>query len=202
MRRWLSFTGEVMVTAEGNNRFGRHSWRAAGAVYLTSLGLEVVKIHMLARWESALITHYTRLAPLKTLGYDIKAALRKKRTKTTTSPDIYQPGLNNKNVKALMDTQLVDMKEEINRLQTLINKVELECRPKQYLKHRITGSHHKVLCSVADAGDGALTWCGWSNAKKKYEVLADIAPKHRDEICGECMPELKASLPDRGMATS
>ena len=113
-------TGESMVTAEGKNRFGRHSWRAAGAVYLTSLGLEVVKIHMLARWESALITHYALLAPLKTLGDDFKAALKKKRAKT--SPDIYHPDLNKKSVKVLMDSQLHDMKDEIDRLQTLIKK--------------------------------------------------------------------------------
>ena len=118
-------TGEVMVTAEGKNRFGRHSWRAAGAVYITSLGLEVVKIQMLVRWESALITHYARLAPLKTLGDDFKAALRKKRSKTTTSSDIYQPDLNKKTIKALMDTQLDDMKVEIDRLETLINKCRI-----------------------------------------------------------------------------
>ena len=47
-----------------------------------------------------------------------------------------------------------------------------------------------------------MTWCGWYYAKQKYEVLAEIAPKHRDEVCGECMPEIKAALPDRVSVTS
>ena len=75
--------------------------------------------------------------------------------------------------------------------------MEKECKPKEYLKNRVTGSHHRILCSIADAGQGALTWCGWSYATKKFEVLSSISPTCRDEVCGECMPDLKASLPDK-----
>ena len=96
-----------------------------------------------------------------------------------------------------MDQQLADVKDEMNKLQDLIRTVEYKCRPKQYLRNRVTGSTHRILCSISDAGEGALTWCGWSYAKKKFEVLATIEPKWRDEVCGECLPELKASLPDK-----
>ena len=62
-----TLTGEELKDAKGRSRVGRHTWRASGAVFLTSLGLEVIKIQMLARWASSLITHYARLAPLKNL---------------------------------------------------------------------------------------------------------------------------------------
>ena len=42
-----------------------------------------------------------------------------------------------------------------------------------------------------------VTWRGWAYSKKKYEVLAHFTPAFRDEVCGECMPERKTSLPDR-----
>ena len=58
-------TGEKLYDAEGNTPFGKHAWRAAGAVYLTSIGVDVYKTRMMARWACDLITHYARLAPLK-----------------------------------------------------------------------------------------------------------------------------------------
>ena len=56
--------GEALFTKDGQRRFGKHSFRSTGAVYLSALGIELLKIQMLARWASAVITRYTRLAPL------------------------------------------------------------------------------------------------------------------------------------------
>ena len=51
-------TGEALVTADGQRRYGKHSFRSTGAVYLSSLGIDLLKIKMLARWASPIITHY------------------------------------------------------------------------------------------------------------------------------------------------
>ena len=62
--------GQALRTADGAMRFGGHSWRATGAVYLSSMGINMHKIALLARWASAVITHYTRIAPLNSLTED------------------------------------------------------------------------------------------------------------------------------------
>ena len=69
-------TGEPLITPEGMRRFGRHSWRGAGAVRLTGeLNLSPMKVSMIARWDSDLILHYARLAQLKGIAEDVKKAL-------------------------------------------------------------------------------------------------------------------------------
>ena len=64
--------GEPLENKLGQRRFGKHSVRSVGAVYLSALRIELLKIQMLARWSSHIITHYTRLAPLKSITNDFK----------------------------------------------------------------------------------------------------------------------------------
>ena len=59
------------MLSDGVNIFGKHSWRATGAVYLSALGIELAKISLLARWASALIVHYARIAPLRSTIFAI-----------------------------------------------------------------------------------------------------------------------------------
>ena len=44
-----SITGEPLLTAAGQKRYGRHSWRSTGAVRLTSKRVELFRIQLLAR---------------------------------------------------------------------------------------------------------------------------------------------------------
>ena len=55
--------GEDLVTANGRKKFGKRPWRSTGAVFMSSIGIEVFKVQLMARWASAVVTHYTRLAP-------------------------------------------------------------------------------------------------------------------------------------------
>ena len=71
-------TGEKLYDADGNKVLGKHAWRAAGAVYLTSIGVDVYKTRMMARWACELIAHYARLAPLKAITADFKRAVYQK----------------------------------------------------------------------------------------------------------------------------
>ena len=57
--------GQPLVTNIGINRFGKHSWRSTGAVYLTSLGIELFRIQLMAIWSSPVIMRYCRLAPCR-----------------------------------------------------------------------------------------------------------------------------------------
>ena len=65
-------------------------------MYLSGLGIELLKIQMLARWTSAMITHYARLAPLRSITNGFKrtvlaaeakgGTIKAKYTKTKTAP--------------------------------------------------------------------------------------------------------------------
>ena len=57
--------GEHILTAAGQKRFDRHSWRSTGAVWLAGTRLYLYRIQLIARWASAMVLHYARLAPLK-----------------------------------------------------------------------------------------------------------------------------------------
>ena len=57
-------SGEETVTKDCSKRYGKHSWRATGAVLFMLIGMVLINIMMLARWSSPVTTHYARLAPL------------------------------------------------------------------------------------------------------------------------------------------
>ena len=56
---------EPLHTDKGIRRFGKHSFRATGAVYLALMGISVEKIQLMGRWSCGVVVHYTRSAPLE-----------------------------------------------------------------------------------------------------------------------------------------
>ena len=63
---------EPLYTDKGVRRFGKHSFRATGAVYLALVGTSVEKIQLVGRWSCGVVVHYTRSAPLKSIAEDFK----------------------------------------------------------------------------------------------------------------------------------
>ena len=57
---------------DGTKRHGRHSWRTAAVVYFSRIGVSTHNTSFLACWDSALVTHGARVAPLKSLTEDFK----------------------------------------------------------------------------------------------------------------------------------
>ena len=70
---WIATAiGEPLKTKAGARRYGKHSWRSTGAVWLTSQRVELFRVQLLARWASSVIVHYARLAPLHGLTEHVK----------------------------------------------------------------------------------------------------------------------------------
>ena len=65
--------GLETVNESGVRCFGGHSFRVAGARRLGSLGVEVAKIMVLARWSSSAVYRYVDDTPLDTLAADVTA---------------------------------------------------------------------------------------------------------------------------------
>ncbi len=57
----------------GENLLGGHSFRVTGAQRLAAMGIEVVKIMVLARWAGDTILRYVKEAPLCSLHDDVRA---------------------------------------------------------------------------------------------------------------------------------
>ena len=75
----------------------------------------------------------------------------------------------------------------------LVKKIQVETRPARYLRNRVTNKVHRILCGYEEAGPSAITHCGWKYAGQKVAVEKN-APRTYPEVCGTCMPALKASL--------
>ena len=97
----------------------------------------------MARWTSAIITHYTRLAPLKSITADLKrAALRSglgnvaritddKRTGKNHKKKI-KPGIDLHKAHAAMKAELHKFDEEMEIMRRIVNKMARQCRPRVY----------------------------------------------------------------------
>ena len=159
-------TGEAVTNADGLRRFGRHSWRSTGAVWLTgTMGIEVLKVQMMARWSSPVVTHYTRLAPLKAITSDFRKALAKK--EGDKSRDRTKLAME-RSVKKLT-SQLLAYEGELNELKVLLKKLEKSGCAKKYVTNRVTGIRHRILTHYEDAGVGAKTICSGNT----YRAIAN-----------------------------
>ena len=65
--------GGLVRSPTGTRLFGGHSFRVSGAQMLAALGIEVVKIMVLARWAGETVLRYIREAPLAHLADEVKA---------------------------------------------------------------------------------------------------------------------------------
>ena len=184
-------SGESVTNADGLRRFGRHSWRSTGAVWLTgTMGIEVLKVQMMARWSSPVVTHYTRLAPLKAITSDFRKAMEKKEGSKAQDRNTLAM---ERSVKKLT-TQLLAYEAELNEMKGLLKKLEKNGVVKKFVTNRVTGIKHRILTHYDDARIAAKTICKWKYLQGDCELTAE-QPRFRKETCETCMRALKASLP-------
>ena len=204
--------GKVLVLKGGVRRYGKHSWRATGAVYFAALGLNMHKIGMLARWASPILLHYARVAPLKTLTDDFKKLYADKpmitRTQARSIEDklkvlMDKPPTNKANTKdeSKYDKKLNDLANKFGaihdelqaKLDAEIKNVLAICGPRKYVKNKDTKVMHKVLSTIEESGRDARAFCSFKYARAKTSMHADcdIAALPKSEMCGTCCPEAK-----------
>ena len=190
-------TGEAVLTVDGRNRFGKHSFRATGAVFLSTVGIEVAKIMMLGRWSCAVVLHYTRLAPLKSLASDFKRAITDKSsskpTKRGQSTPLARDTFPQKKVMQLLGDQAKAFDEEMTKLKGLLKKLTEDCKPKEYVQNKLTLKTHLIVASFQDVGSEAITSCGWRYAHADVRFQGE-PPTTKESTCSTCLPELAAAL--------
>ena len=209
-----TMTGNTLITPEGVKKFGGHSWRAAGALYMSDVGVNMHKIGLMARWYSALITHYSRVAPLRSITEDYKKLIN---PDSLPSPDqVRQIELRaRKATLAAVEERLkihatgsdatlaefkakfhaiVDQHHESSlrlkaEMQDMVDRASNKGRARRFVMNRDTGCVHTVLSTFEEAGPRALTHCGWKFTSGNISMLASWGTVV-DDTCSTCLPEL------------
>jgi hypothetical protein len=70
--------GDPIMQPNGSRLLGGHSFRVTGAQQLAALGVDVIKIMVLARWAGESVLRYVRDAPLDNLPDEVRALEEKK----------------------------------------------------------------------------------------------------------------------------
>ena len=123
-------------------------WRSTGAVWLTGvMMIEVTKTQMMARWSSPVVTHYTRLAPLRATTSDFRRALMEQRGDNKAKTDKL---VMTRSIKKLT-TQLASYQTELDELKGLIKSSEKKDPVEKYVINTDSDICHRVLAYHEDA---------------------------------------------------
>ena len=177
--------GEPLRNKAGQNRFGKHSWRATGAVHLGECGIEVQKIMLIGRWRCTIVLLYTRCAPISDIAGDYKRA----RINKEAPKQLMNITSTVKKIQSMVDKASAGMSREVAILNDRLNIVERTAIP-VYVVNRRTRRWHKILSKHADAGVEALAFCGFKyaapSARCRFETTIpdDIGP---EDICTTCL---------------
>ena len=184
-------TNEALLNKMGGRRFGKHSFRATGAVHLSEMGLEVAKIMLLGRWQCMIVLRYCRAAPLKTIANEYKRG-RKEAGSDTVDTLATKPLKS----KAIAEMMAKICEEKLNELKALIAHVEQQSRPREYVVNRRTLKVHRALTYFAETGHEAIAYCGWPYGKGQARLMTelDTPPSEWRRICTTCMKEESEKL--------
>ena len=187
-------TGEPLKTKTGVNRFGRHSWRSMGAVWLTRARVEIFRIQLLARWSHRVITHYARMAPLTGLTEHVRElqtvnSLSKVIEDLKESLDMLKSKHTN-----LEEHVIKEIRDEIKTKADLEDSVT---KPNDYVKNTETGIFHKTRASTI--GDVPILWkarCGWKFGSTFFEKQTAY-PDDAKALCDKCFYRERLDLKNR-----
>ena len=155
-----------------------------------TMGIEVLKVQMMARWSSPVVTHYTRLAPLKATTSDFRKALAKKEGDKAKGQAKLAMGRSVKKLTA----QLKLYQSELDEIRTLLKKLDKRGHVKKLVTNHATGIRRIILTYYDDARVLAKTVCKWKYLQAVCELTSE-PPHVREDTCETCLRALKASLP-------
>ena len=174
--------GASLTDDLGRRAFGGHSFRISGSRMLASMGIELYKIALLARWASNIIMRYVSEAPLVTLSEDCRRLL---------------DGADTDRVLDELRCELRERTVQLRELEARVSMSELrepEVKPDQipqFVLNPISSVWHTTLvCSIRVSPLLWQTACGWKFSNSSYE-LSDGSPGEncRERLCNKCLPQ-------------
>jgi hypothetical protein len=175
--------GASLVDDLGRRAFGGHSFRISGSRMLASMGLELSKIALLARWASNIIMRYVSEAPLVTLSEDCRRLL---------------DGADSARALDELRSELRKCTDKLTELETRVKLSELrepEVKPDsqtRYVLNSISGVWHTSF--VCNSRVSPLLWqtkCGWRFGNSVVEHAESLPDDLlRERCCNRCLPEV------------
>ena len=182
--------GLPILDKHGNKKFGKHSFRATGAVHLAEMGLEISKIQLIGRWFCGVVLHYCRLAPLSTTAEEYKrgrdqkgqAAILKKLEKKTDK------------LQEVMDFVTKTYEHQLKELQDKITENEKKNIPRHFVQNRKSGKTHRALTYYADVGPEALAYCGYKYGRSSVRLFTTLEGIPYKLMCSTCLKEQRDAI--------
>jgi hypothetical protein len=179
-------SGEELKDALGRRAFGGHSARVSGARYLASIGLELFKLMVLARWAGPTILRYVSEAPLAHITADVKRLI---------AGDELHDVLKLVNTQSIeMDQKLVRLAQAETELAKQVEEMLASGAAPGYVSNHKSGAWHRVL--IGDLGYLPCRWktsCGWKFgdcAVTRSKRLPGAAPWYL--LCDRCLVSERA----------
>jgi len=190
-----SALAEPLTDAAGRRRFGGHSLRVTGARHLATLGLELYKLSVLARWASPIILRYVAEAPLATVTEDCRRLLQGSSVQSSLQ-HIKQQVDSGSRTRASVDGMVL---QAVDQLPVAVPTVVRE--PVAFLLNLHSGCWHAVAVSGSDIPrEHWCTACGWHfRAGRSLEVaewrLEAVFPADAttEDTCKDCFPHIIAA---------
>ena len=171
---------EPILDPAGRRRYGGHSCRVSGSRFWASLGMELQKLHIFARWGSDVILRYVSDSPL----CQVKLTSTASSSSTSCSPEARVSELGCTVVKL---TSFVE--EAVAEMQQL--KHEISARgsgPVQgdYVQNVDSKCWHFVLLGGAGTHPSQWrTWCGWRFGLQAHS--RSTATSAEGATCSRCL---------------
>ena len=198
--------GLEYLEADGAKMLGGHSMRLAGArllssSLLSSSGLHLYQVELIARWKSPMLLHYAQTAPLKRLTQEYEMAndrlnthriieelktqmgsLMQASRQPNVTEDVMQKIAEVERNLVQLDARTTSMiKEEIESV-----KIRLVNRPTDYVQNEMSKVWHLVsVDGVANPPPCWSTKCGWKFANSRF-LRASQLPNGRVLKCDKC----------------
>ena len=191
-------TGQPVLDSRGGNLYGGHSLRTGGAVYLTALGLDALRVEILARWASPMLAHYAQLAPLKSLTTECKRryfASDADGSGTSTRADRNADLSRLQTSLDQLATKLDEVQAQEVRVLARLDALDAQSLPHTYVVNATSGKWHRILFEDVDGHlDQWLAYCGWRFGKARYTRHRVIAPNvPACDFCERCLPEERSA---------
>ena len=189
------------VEQDGAKMLGGHSMRLAGARLLSSSGLHLYQVELLARWKSPMLLHYAQSAPLKRLTQEYQTANDRLNTHHIIEQLKGQINSMQQMIRSPQDhqdfvTRVKEAEEGMTQLDaktTLMIKEQIEQvklrlvnRPTDFVQNEASKVWH--LVSVDGVANPPLTWstkCGWKFANSQF-IRATNLPIIKCTKCDKC----------------
>ena len=175
----------------GRPLYGGHSMRTGGASLLSRLGLDSARIEAMARWNSPMLLHYARTAPLRAITSEFRCRAASSSSSNTT----VEPSLISNLQTAISDlkTRLDAVLEADARWEQRLSILESANAPTQFVQNCTSGVWHKTM--EHGTGIPSATVCGWCYVGSVVTVIASLpADVDHKLVCGKCLPKTRTRL--------